>query len=123
MSSAAAEYLATTASKTTGGGGAYGRGSRQRLMNLEVPEAAIAAIEKSRNVPTSIEWTSPRAGIVLERNAVEGMRVQPGGVLFRIADHSVIWRRSTARNAVWAQSPSVHQGPRRRGGFPGARSR
>src|SRR2546430_2024733 len=91
VSSAAAEYLATITSKTTSGDASYGRGSRQRLMNLEVPEAAIAAIEKSRNVPTSIEWTSPRAGIVLERNAVEGMRVQPGGVLFRIADHSVIW--------------------------------
>src|SRR5437899_7825216 len=91
VSSAAAEYLATITSKTTSGDGSYGRGSRQRLMNLEVPEAAIAAIEKSRNVPTSIEWTAPRDGIVLERNAIEGMRVQPGGVLFRIADHSMIW--------------------------------
>jgi Cu(I)/Ag(I) efflux system membrane fusion protein len=91
VSSAAAEYLATITSKTTSGDGSYGRGSRQRLMNLDVPEAAIAAIEKSRNVPTSIEWTAPRDGIVLERNAIEGMRVQPGGVLFRIADHSMIW--------------------------------
>jgi Cu(I)/Ag(I) efflux system membrane fusion protein len=91
VSSAAAEYLATITSKTTSGDGSYGRGSRQRLMNLEVPEAAIAAIEKSRNVPTSIEWTAPRDGIVLERNAIEGMRVQPGGVLFKIADHSVVW--------------------------------
>jgi Cu(I)/Ag(I) efflux system membrane fusion protein len=91
VSSAAAEYLATISSKTTGGDGLYGRGSRQRLMNLDVPEPAIAAIEKSRNVPTSIEWTAPRDGIVLERNAIEGMRAQPGGVLFRIADHSVVW--------------------------------
>jgi Cu(I)/Ag(I) efflux system membrane fusion protein len=91
VSSAAAEYLATITSKTTSGDGSYGRGSRQRLLNLEVPDAAIAAIEKSRNVPTSMEWTAPRDGIVLERSAIEGMRVQPGGVLFRIADHSVIW--------------------------------
>jgi Cu(I)/Ag(I) efflux system membrane fusion protein len=91
VSSAAAEYLATITSKATSGDGSYGRGSRQRLMNLDVPEAAIAAIEKSRNVPTSVEWTAPRDGIVLERNAIEGMRVQPGGVLFRIADHSVVW--------------------------------
>jgi membrane fusion protein, copper/silver efflux system len=91
VSSAAAEYLATITSKTTNRDESYGRGSRQRLMNLDVPEAAIAVIEKSRNVPTSIEWTAPRDGIVLERNAIEGMRVQPGGVLFRIADHSVIW--------------------------------
>jgi len=60
-------------------------------VNLDVPDAAISAIEMSRTVPTSIEWTSPRDGIVLERNAVEGMRVQPGGVLFRIADHSLMW--------------------------------
>jgi Cu(I)/Ag(I) efflux system membrane fusion protein len=91
VSSAAAEYIATITSKTTSGDGSYGRGSRQRLMNLDVPEAAIAAIEKSRNVPTSIEWTSPRDGIVLERSAIEGMRVQPGGVMFRIADHSLMW--------------------------------
>ena len=91
VSSAAAEYLATITSKTTSGDGSYGRGSRQRLMNLDVPDTAIAAMEKSRNVPTSIEWTAPRDGIVLERNAIEGMRVQPGGVLFRIADHSVVW--------------------------------
>ncbi|MGY0575602.1 efflux RND transporter periplasmic adaptor subunit [Bradyrhizobium sp. RDM12] len=91
VSSAAAEYLTTLTSKTTSGDVQYGRGSRQRLMNLDVPDAAIAAIEKSRTVPTSIEWTSPRDGIVLERNAIEGMRVQPGGVLFRIADHSVVW--------------------------------
>ena len=61
---------------------------RQRLMNFDVPDASMAAIEKSRTVPIAIEWTSPRDGIVLERNAIEGMRVKPGDVLFRIADHS-----------------------------------
>ena len=60
-------------------------------MNLDVPEAAIIAIEKGRNVPIGIEWTAPRDGIVLERNAIEGMRAQPGDVLFRIADHSLVW--------------------------------
>jgi Cu(I)/Ag(I) efflux system membrane fusion protein len=92
VSSAAAEYISTLNSKVTGGGeGPYGRGSRQRLMNLDVPEAVIVAIEKGRNVPIGIEWTSPRDGIVLERNVTEGMRAQPGDVLFRIADHSVLW--------------------------------
>jgi membrane fusion protein, copper/silver efflux system len=91
ISSAAAEYMATINSKTTGGDGAYGRGSRQRLMNLDVPDAAIVAMEKSRTVPIGVEWKSPRDGIVLERNAIEGMRAQPGDVLFRIADHSVVW--------------------------------
>jgi Cu(I)/Ag(I) efflux system membrane fusion protein len=92
VSSAAAEYISTLSSKVTGGSeGPYGKGSRQRLMNLDVPEAAIVAIEKGRNVPIGIEWTAPRDGIVLERNVTEGMRAQPGDVLFRIADHSVVW--------------------------------
>jgi membrane fusion protein, copper/silver efflux system len=91
VTSAAAEYIATITSRTTGGDHPYGRGSRQRLINLDVPEAAISEMERSRNVPTSIQWTVPRDGIVLERNVTEGMRAQPGGVLFRIADHSVMW--------------------------------
>jgi membrane fusion protein, copper/silver efflux system len=91
VTSAAAEYIATITSRTTGSDNAYGRGSRQRLINLDVPEAAISEIERSKNVPTSIQWTVPRDGIVLERSAIEGMRAQPGGVLFKIADHSVVW--------------------------------
>jgi Cu(I)/Ag(I) efflux system membrane fusion protein len=92
ISAASAEYIATINSKTTGGGaGAYGRGSRQRLMNLDVPEEVIAAMEKTGSVPIAIQWSAPRDGIVLERNAIEGMRAQPGDVLFRVADISVVW--------------------------------
>jgi Cu(I)/Ag(I) efflux system membrane fusion protein len=91
ISSAAAEYISTINSKTTAGDGLYGRGSRQRLMNLDVPDAAIVTMEKSRQVPIGIDWTSPRDGVVLERNAIEGMRAQPGAVLFRIADHTLVW--------------------------------
>jgi Cu(I)/Ag(I) efflux system membrane fusion protein len=91
IASAAAEYVSTINSPVTSGVGLYGRGSRQRLTNLDVPEPAIAAIEKSRTVPITIQWSAPRDGIVLERNAVEGMRAQPGDVLFRIADTSVVW--------------------------------
>jgi membrane fusion protein, copper/silver efflux system len=91
ISSASAEYIATINSKTTGGTGLYGRGSRQRLMNLDVPDAAIVAMEKSGSVPIAIQWSAPRDGIVLERNAIEGMRAQPGDALFRVADTSVVW--------------------------------
>ncbi|BEV47455.1 efflux RND transporter periplasmic adaptor subunit [Afipia carboxidovorans] len=90
ISSAAAEYISTINSPITGTE-RYGRGSRQRLMNLDVPDAAIVAMEKSRTVPITIEWSAPRDGIVLERNAIEGMRAQPGDVLFRVADTSMVW--------------------------------
>jgi Cu(I)/Ag(I) efflux system membrane fusion protein len=91
VSSASAEYISTINSKAVGSDVAYGKGSRQRLMNLDVPDAAISAMEKSRTVPIGVEWTSPRDGIVLERNAIEGARAQPGDVLFRIADHTLVW--------------------------------
>jgi Cu(I)/Ag(I) efflux system membrane fusion protein len=91
IASAAAEYLATINSKTVGGVEAYGRGSRQRLTNLAVPEPVIAAMEKTGVAPVTMQWSAPRDGIVLERNAIEGMRANPGDVLFRIADISVVW--------------------------------
>jgi Cu(I)/Ag(I) efflux system membrane fusion protein len=91
ISSAAAEYLATITSKTTASIEPYGRGSRQRLVNLDVPEPVIAEMEKSHSAPVTIQWSSPRDGIVLQRNAIEGMRAQPGDVLFRIADIALVW--------------------------------
>ncbi|MBR0855756.1 efflux RND transporter periplasmic adaptor subunit [Bradyrhizobium liaoningense] len=91
VSSAAAEYLATITSKTIAGIEPYGRGSRQRLVNLDVPEPVIAEMEKSHALPITVQWSSPRDGIVLQRNAIEGMRAQPGDVLFRIADVSLVW--------------------------------
>ncbi len=91
ISSAAAEYVSTIKSKATSGIEVYGRGSRQRLVNLDVPDAVIAAMEKGGTVPIAIDWSAPRDGVVLERNAIEGMRAQPGDVLFRVADISVVW--------------------------------
>ncbi len=91
ISSAAAEYLSTIDSNVTGGVALYGRGSRQRLVNLDVPEPVIAAMERTHTAPMVIPWSAPRDGIVLERNAIDGMRAQPGDVLFRIADTSVVW--------------------------------
>jgi len=91
IASAAAEYLATITSKTVGGVEMYGRGSRQRLVNLDVPDQVIAEMEKTRVAPVTVRWSAPRDGIVLERNAIEGMRANPGDVLFRIADTSLVW--------------------------------
>lgn len=71
--------------------GASAGGGRQRLENLGVPAEAIAEIERTRKVPLSMTWRAPRDGVVLERNAVDGMRAEPGAVLFRIADISTLW--------------------------------
>jgi len=66
-------------------------GARRRLENLNVSAEAIADMERSGKVAHSIAWTAPRDGVVLERNAIEGMKAAAGDVLFRLADISTIW--------------------------------
>jgi len=66
-------------------------GARQRLENLGAPADLIKEIERTRKVPLAITWTASQNGIVLERNAVDGMKAAPGDVLFRIADVSTVW--------------------------------
>jgi Cu(I)/Ag(I) efflux system membrane fusion protein len=88
VASAASEYLSGLTLK---GDVAMLRGPRQRLLNYAVPQSLLSDIERTRDVPLTFTWTSPRDGIVLERNVSDGMRVMPGDVMFRIADHSVVW--------------------------------
>ena len=66
-------------------------GARRRLLNFGVPEEFIKQVERDRKVPDTITWPAPRDGAVLERNAVDGQGFKAGDVLFRIADHSVVW--------------------------------
>lgn len=66
-------------------------GSRRRLENLAVPAEIIAEIERTGQVPQSFTWYAPRDGVVLLRNATEGMKMAAGEVLFRIADLSTVW--------------------------------
>jgi membrane fusion protein, copper/silver efflux system len=84
---AATDYVATLGMRIDSGV----RGGRQKLLNLALPESVLSEIERTRQVPQTFTWVAPRDGIVLERNVVEGMRVRSEDVLFRIADHSVVW--------------------------------
>jgi membrane fusion protein, copper/silver efflux system len=88
LSSAAAEYLSAL---NAGATGQPLKGARRRLENLGAPEMAIAELERSREISLSVAWLAPQDGEILERNAVNGMRAGPGEVLFRIADHRVVW--------------------------------
>jgi|SRR5579883_1613148 len=88
LSNAGAEYLSALNSGATG---QALKGARRRLENLGTSEAAIAEIERSREVSLSIPWVAPQDGEILERSAVNGMRAAPGDVLFKVADHRVVW--------------------------------
>lgn len=79
--SAAAEYASNPSFE----------GARSRLDVLNAPEDYIAEVARTRKAPRSIVWPAPQTGIILERNAIEGMKADPGQQLFKIADLSVIW--------------------------------
>ncbi|WP_407151841.1 efflux RND transporter periplasmic adaptor subunit [Bradyrhizobium sp. ORS 86] len=88
LSSAAAEYLSAV---NAGATGKELKGARRRLENLDTPEPAIKELERTRDISLSIPWLAPRDGEIVARNAVNGMRAGPGDVLFRIADHRLVW--------------------------------
>ena len=88
LSSAAAEYLSAL---NAGATGQALKGARRRLENLSAPEPAIKELERTREISLSIPWLAPQDGEILERNAVNGMRAGPGDVLFKIADHRLVW--------------------------------
>ncbi len=92
LSSAAAEYLsALNARPDAGITNQALKGARRRLENLGAPEAFIADIERTREIPVYMTWPAPQDGEIVERSAVNGMRAAPGDVLFRIVDHGVVW--------------------------------
>jgi membrane fusion protein, copper/silver efflux system len=88
LSSAAAEYLSAI---NAGATGKELKGARRRLENLATPELAIKELERTREISLSIPWLAPQDGDIVERNAVNGMRAGPGNVLFKIADHQLVW--------------------------------
>jgi Cu(I)/Ag(I) efflux system membrane fusion protein len=88
ITAAASDYVAALGFKNDA---ASVRGTKQRLVNYGVPSSLLADIERTREVPHTFTWTAPRDGVVVERNVVPGMRVMPGDVPFRIADHTVVW--------------------------------
>lgn len=92
LASAAAEYVSVHGAKAGSGITSQGiKGARRRLENLGMSDQAIADIERTGEPSLSVPWLAPQDGEILERNAVNGMRAAPGAVLFRIADHQVVW--------------------------------
>jgi Cu(I)/Ag(I) efflux system membrane fusion protein len=92
LSSAAAEYLSALNARASAGiSNEALKGARRRLENLGAPDGFIADIERTREIPVYVSWPAPQDGEIVERTAVSGMRAAPGDVLFRIANHELVW--------------------------------
>jgi Cu(I)/Ag(I) efflux system membrane fusion protein len=65
--------------------------ARRRLELWGVPADEVRELEKSRKARETLIIPAPISGRVLERNVLEGARIEPGMELYRIADLTVVW--------------------------------
>ena len=73
------------------GGRQLASASRERLRYFDVSPAEIAALERTGAVRRTITLRSPVSGVVVEKLALEGMKVSPADRLYEIADLSRVW--------------------------------
>ena len=72
-------------------GGRDDKGSLQRLQNLQIPQAVIDELRRTREPVISFDWPSPVSGVVMQKKAIEGMMMKAGDEMLRFADLSSIW--------------------------------
>jgi Cu(I)/Ag(I) efflux system membrane fusion protein len=65
--------------------------ARLRLRLWDITDEQIRSIEETGKAVRTVTLVSPADGTVVQKNAVQGMRVMPGEKLFDIADLSSVW--------------------------------
>ena len=76
---------------TQGQGEARAGQALMKLKNLGVPEMEIESLRKTNEAKRILRVDAPRDGVVVEKNAIEGQRVEAGERLYRIADLGTVW--------------------------------
>jgi Cu(I)/Ag(I) efflux system membrane fusion protein len=61
------------------------------LRQYGIPDSAIAEIRNTGRATREITITAPRSGHIMEKQAIEGMRINTGDPLFKIANLSSVW--------------------------------
>ncbi len=65
--------------------------ARQRLRFFDISEAQIRKIEATGSPLRTLAVFSPVSGYVVQKSALQGMKVQPGEKLFDLVDTSTVW--------------------------------
>jgi len=63
----------------------------ERLRNWDIGEAQLERLRRTGKATRTLTIAAPVSGVVLEKPSVEGMRFQPGDILYRIADLDTVW--------------------------------
>ena len=87
--SAQKEYL--MAYNVSGSVGELTKSAAERLRLWNIPESVLRKIVSRQNVDRSLVITAPRSGYILQKNIVDGARVNAGKDLYRIGNLKKIW--------------------------------
>jgi len=110
LAASSAEVLeASGIERVSSGGRDLLESARRRLELWDITTDQIQELEKTGQVSRTLKLYSPKRGIVLHKNAIEGAAVKPGRDLFRIASLSPIW---VAAQIFESELPWVRQGDR-----------
>jgi Cu(I)/Ag(I) efflux system membrane fusion protein len=63
----------------------------RRLATWDLSPAQVQAVEKAGKADGRVMIPAPTSGVVLEKNVVEGARVEPGTSLYRIGNLGRVW--------------------------------
>jgi RND family efflux transporter MFP subunit len=89
--SAEAEYLAALDSPNDSGATALREAALDKLKFLDISDAQIAALEKTREPRKTLPMLAPTDGFVIEKDVVQGQMVDAGTKLYRLADLGIVW--------------------------------
>ena len=97
------EYLLAYRSQQAAGGAPGQSGineqllqsARTKLAYYDITPEQISALEKAGKPAKAMDVNSPHTGVVIAKHANEGMRVDPGMQVYRIADLSRVWVMAT----------------------------
>jgi Cu(I)/Ag(I) efflux system membrane fusion protein len=79
------------AARRAGAAAPLANGLERRLAYWDLSPAQLQAIEKNGRADGRITIVAPSSGVVIEKNVVEGARVEAGTSLFRIGNLGRVW--------------------------------
>lgn len=87
----ATRFAGSTLPEVRRGGADLEDAARRRLELLDAPAELFELLDRTGEPQRTVDLTIPRSGFVLEKDVVAGQRIEPGDLLFVIADLATVW--------------------------------
>lgn len=65
--------------------------ARRRLQLWDIPDSELDRLEQTGEATKSLTLYSPISGVVVKKDVVDGMRLEPGAMPYEIVDLSTVW--------------------------------